>query len=94
MLGYLAANGGEAPSKDIFKAARGENIAERTLKRARTRTRTRARTGVDYERTGFPSATYWRISQSGDAVGGRALVGGGPVLCVAGRPPHVVGGSR
>ncbi|MCU1669506.1 MAG: hypothetical protein JWP40_2433 [Blastococcus sp.] len=59
LLGYLAANGGEAPSKDIFKAARSENIAERTLKRARTRA------GVDYERTGFPSVTYWRISQSG-----------------------------
>lgn len=68
LLSYLVANGGEAPSKDIFKAARTENIAERTLKRARTRA------GVDYERTGFPSVTYWRISQSGHSQASQAKV--------------------
>jgi hypothetical protein len=66
LLGYLTAHGGEAPSKDIFKAAQAERIAERTLKRAR------ARAGVDYERTGFPSVTYWRISQSGHSQASQA----------------------
>lgn len=66
LVSYLAAQGGEAPSKDIFKAARSENIAERTLKRARSRA------GVDYERIGFPSVTYWRISQSGHSQASQA----------------------
>jgi len=66
LLDCLASRGGSAPFKDILKAARDEGISERTLKRARSRA------GVTYERTGFPSATYWQIPQSGHSEASQA----------------------
>ncbi len=60
LLDYLQSKGGEAASRDIYKAARAEGIAERTLKRARHRAR------VESVRSGFPSTTVWSVRpQSG-----------------------------
>ncbi len=67
LLSYLRQHG-DSPSKDIFKAARAEQISERTLKRARPKA------GVEYERIGFPSVTYWRLGQSGHSGPGTASV--------------------
>jgi len=52
---YLIRNGGEAPRKDVLKAARGEH-AERTLQRALSIA------GVMADRGGFPSTTVWRLT--------------------------------
>lgn len=55
LTAYLAQHGGEAPSKDLFKAARAEGIAERTLRRARDRAK------VTSHAEGFPARTIWRL---------------------------------
>jgi len=55
LTSWLATQGGEAPSKDILKAARAEGFATRTLHRARERA------GVTCHREGFPSRTVWRL---------------------------------
>jgi hypothetical protein len=52
---YLTAQGGQAPTADILKAARAEGIAERTLHRAR------ARLGLTRERFGFPARAVWSL---------------------------------
>jgi len=55
LTGYLTTQGGEAPSRDILKAARADGIAEATLKRARYRA------GVTSHPEGFPRRTLWRL---------------------------------
>lgn len=57
--GYLESEGGSAKAADIFKAARADGIAERTLKRARERA------GVMTERSGFGAGSVWRLSPFG-----------------------------
>jgi hypothetical protein len=52
---YLEHAGGQATRGDIIKAARAEGIAERTLQRATTTAK------VEVTRSGFPSATTWRL---------------------------------
>jgi hypothetical protein len=52
---YLTRNGGDAPVADIIKAARAADIAERTLRRARSRA------GVISERSGYPARAVWRL---------------------------------
>ena len=52
---FLTTRGGEAPRKDILKAAHAEHIAERTLGRARERLR------LTTTRDGFPAVTIWRL---------------------------------
>ncbi|PSK99757.1 AAA domain-containing protein [Haloactinopolyspora alba] len=57
---YLADSGGQAASKDIFKAARTAGHSERTLKRAKQRA------GITHQSSGFPRTTYWELpAQSG-----------------------------
>ena len=53
LLGYLADNGGQAPRKDVVKAARSAGYTEATLKRAKDRA------GVLHSSTGFPRQTMW-----------------------------------
>jgi AAA domain len=55
LTGYLTDQGGQAAAKDVYKAARGEGIAERTLKRAR------ARAGARSERRGFGQGAVWTL---------------------------------
>jgi hypothetical protein len=52
---FLTSKGGEAPRKDVLKAARAEGIADRTLTRARTKA------GVTTTREGFAGGSLWRI---------------------------------
>jgi hypothetical protein len=59
LRGYLIDHGGEAPAKDVFKAARADGIAERTLKRARDRA------GVTSERRGFGTGSVWSLNPLG-----------------------------
>ncbi|MFI0596139.1 AAA family ATPase [Streptomyces griseus] len=70
LRGYLLDHGGEAPSKDVKKAAAADDISERTLQRAMRKA------GVKSERAGFGKGAVWRIealtttteSDSGTAV--------------------------
>lgn len=55
---YLTDQGGEAPAKDVIKAARADGIAERTLKRARQRA------GITSERRGFGQGSVWTLDPS------------------------------
>jgi hypothetical protein len=55
LTGYLKANGGQAPRKDVMKAAAAERFSERTLKRAA------ARAGVVSERYGYPAVATWSL---------------------------------
>lgn len=55
LTAYLREKGGEAPAAEVKKAARAEDIAERTLQRAAARAR------VAMVRSGFPSKTYWQL---------------------------------
>ena len=55
LTGYLTDNGGEARAADVFKAARKDGHAERTLKRARTRA------GVTSRRAGFGGGSVWAL---------------------------------
>ncbi|MET9617553.1 AAA family ATPase [Kitasatospora indigofera] len=52
---YLTDNGGEAPVKDIKKAAQADDIAERTLERAKKKL------GADTVRQGFGQGALWRM---------------------------------
>lgn len=63
LTAYLTDSGGEAAARDIFKAARSERIAERTLKRAR------ARAGVQSERRGFGRGSVWVLDPFGPRSG-------------------------
>jgi len=56
LIGYLVDQGGEADSKDIKKAARADDIAERTLQRAMRKA------GVTSERAGFGKGAIWRLN--------------------------------
>lgn len=56
LQGYLTDCGGEAPGPDVKKAARGVDIAERTLQRACKRA------GVTIERRGFGQGSVWVLS--------------------------------
>lgn len=58
LIGFLMDSGGEAPYTDIARAARGNGIAERTLKRARTRAK------VTTHRSGWPARAFWQLSQA------------------------------
>jgi hypothetical protein len=58
LTGYLMDSGGEAAAKDVYKAARAEGIAERTLKRARSRA------GATSERRGFGQGAVWTLDPS------------------------------
>ncbi|MFD0504974.1 AAA family ATPase [Streptomyces chiangmaiensis] len=55
LRGYLMEHGGEAPSKDVKKAAAADDISERTLQRAMRKA------GVVSARAGFGKGAYWRI---------------------------------
>ncbi|MEU8676799.1 AAA family ATPase [Streptomyces sp. NPDC048560] len=55
LRGYLLDQGGEAPAKDVKKAAAADDISERTLQRARVKA------GVKSERAGFGKGAVWRI---------------------------------
>lgn len=55
LRGYLMDKGGEAPAKDVKKAAAADDISERTLQRAMRRA------GVKSERAGFGQGAVWRI---------------------------------
>jgi hypothetical protein len=55
LIDYLTANGGQAPRKDVMKAATTERFSERTLKRAATRVQ------VISERAGWPAVATWRL---------------------------------
>ena len=59
LLGYLRANGGEVKAKDVFRAARDDGIAERTVQRARPRV------GVTTDRLGFGQGTIWSLPSTG-----------------------------
>jgi 5S rRNA maturation endonuclease (ribonuclease M5) len=56
LAAYLTVRGGEAPRRDVLKAARAEEFSEATLKRAMRQA------GVRPERVGFPSSTVWRLT--------------------------------
>jgi len=58
---HLEQNGWEAEAKDVKKAARAADIAERTLQRARQRL------GVQVERSGFPARSVWKLPASGSS---------------------------
>ncbi|MEU1892762.1 AAA family ATPase [Streptomyces pristinaespiralis] len=55
LRGFLMDQGGEAPSKDVKKAAAADDITERTLQRAMRKA------GVVAERAGFGKGSVWRI---------------------------------
>lgn len=55
LRGYLEGEGGEAPAKDVKKAAAADDISLRTLERARVKA------GVVSERAGFGKGAVWRI---------------------------------
>lgn len=55
LIAYLDHHGGEAPAAEVKKAARGVDLAERTLHRARQRA------GVTVDRSGFPAKSVWRL---------------------------------
>ncbi|NEB14208.1 AAA family ATPase [Streptomyces coelicoflavus] len=55
LRGFLMDQGGEAPAKDVKKAAAADDISLRTLERAR------AKAGVVSERAGFGKGAVWRI---------------------------------
>ena len=55
LRGYLMDQGGEAPAKDVKKAAAADDISLRTLERARVKA------GVVSERAGFGKGAVWRI---------------------------------
>jgi hypothetical protein len=62
LLAYLEGKGGEAPARDVIRAARAEGIPERTLRRVRDRAK------VTATPEGFPARTVWRLpghAQSG-----------------------------
>lgn len=63
LTGYLTDNGGEARAADVFRAAKADHIAERTLKRARTRA------GVTSARRGFGQGAVWVLDPSGPRSG-------------------------
>lgn len=64
LRGYLTDCGGEATAKDVLKAARGEGIAEHTLKRSKHRA------GVRSVKSGMNSGWVWTIeSAEGDTKG-------------------------
>jgi hypothetical protein len=56
LTSYLTDNGGEMPAKDVLKAARGDGMAERTLRRARDRA------GITSERRGFGQGAVWSLN--------------------------------
>ncbi|MFF4792313.1 AAA family ATPase [Streptomyces sp. NPDC001276] len=56
LRGYLENQGGEAPAKDVKKAAAADDISERTLQRAMSKA------GVVSERAGFGKGAVWRIA--------------------------------
>jgi hypothetical protein len=56
LVAYLQGHGGEAPARDVLKAARADGIAERTLYRARTRAKVTSATA------GFPARSVWKIT--------------------------------
>lgn len=56
---YLSDAGGSAKASDVFKAARADGLAERTLKRARDRA------GVTSERRGFGQGSVWSLNPFG-----------------------------
>lgn len=58
LTGYLIEHGGAAPAADVFKAAKADHIAERTLQRARQRA------GVTSERRGFGQGAMWSYDPS------------------------------
>ncbi|RZU30468.1 AAA family ATPase [Blastococcus saxobsidens] len=62
LLGYLADNGGTAPSADIKTAGAKNGHSYDALKRARTRN------GIQSTNVGFPRSTYWSLpgTQTGD----------------------------
>jgi hypothetical protein len=53
---YLTAQGGQAPSRDVLKAARADGFADRTMQRALRRAR------VSSHSEGFPRRTIWRLN--------------------------------
>ncbi|WP_432162339.1 AAA family ATPase [Streptomyces tendae] len=55
LRGYLMDQGGEAPAKDVKKAAAADDISERTLQRAMRKA------GVVSARAGFGKGSVWRI---------------------------------
>lgn len=55
LRGYLMDQGGEAPAKDVKKAAAADDISERTLQRAMRKA------GVVSARAGFGKGAVWRI---------------------------------
>ncbi|MFJ4339388.1 AAA family ATPase [Streptomyces sp. NPDC088915] len=55
LRGYLMDKGGEAPAKDVKKAAAADDISERTLQRAMRKA------GVVSARAGFGKGAVWRI---------------------------------
>jgi hypothetical protein len=61
LTGYLTAQGGEATSADVRKAARSEGFSERTMRRAVTRA------GASVTREGFPARTMWRLDTGSHA---------------------------
>lgn len=63
LTGYIADQGGTARAADVFKAAKADGIAERTLKRARKRA------GVTSERSGFGQGSVWTLSPFGPRLG-------------------------
>jgi len=70
---YLTDHGGEGRAADIFRAARRDGIAERTLKRARERS------GVIFGRAGFGQGSVWRFGpHSGQSGHAGPMENGGP----------------
>ncbi|MGH3793255.1 MAG: AAA family ATPase [Pseudonocardiaceae bacterium] len=55
LRGFLAERGGSAPFVDVLKAARTDDIAERTLRRAAKKIH------VKPDRTGFGQGSIWRL---------------------------------
>jgi hypothetical protein len=55
----MLADGDWHDSAGLKKLAAAQDISERTLKRAAGK-----ELGVDHERRGFPSVTYWRLPRS------------------------------
>lgn len=84
LLGYLDEHGGEAPARDIFKAARADGIPERTLQRSRTKV------GVESVRRGFGNGAIWLHPDSG-MNGGNGGNGPDKALCQA--PIDATGGN-
>ncbi len=55
LTGYLTAHDGEAKAAEIFKAAKKDELSERTVQRARTRA------GITSVRTGFGEGSTWTL---------------------------------